>query len=294
MKYVLETALLWILGHIFRILPYPAALWTGSFLGRVGYSLARRRRKLALENLRESLGSEMSVEELEKTARASFESLGKNAVEFLRLPVINRENIGKYTTVEGEENLSDALAEKKGVLILSAHLGNWDMLSAWLALNGYPLSIISKKSRSEALNRLWMGYREKVGIGILMGRGIMKESIRHLRNGELVGFVLDQNARRSEGVFVPFFGREACTITNLALLARRTGAPVVPLYTYRVGRIHRIVLEKPLPHHQQPDADADILERTRSYAQWTEKVVRLHPDQWTWLHDRWKTRPRRD
>jgi len=113
-----------------------------------------------------------------------------------------------------------------------------------------------------------------------------------LKNGGIVGCVLDQNARRKEGVFVPFFGRQASTITNLALLARRTGAPVVPLYTYRDGDIHRIVIEKPMLHDKLDDAEEDVLERTAAYTQWIEKVVRLYPQQWTWLHNRWRTRPK--
>jgi KDO2-lipid IV(A) lauroyltransferase len=127
-----------------------------------------------------------------------------------------------------------------------------------------------------------------------MGRGTVKESLRYLKNGGLVAFALDQNARRKEGVFVPFFGREACTITSLALLARRTGAPVIPLYIYRDGDVHRIVVEKAILHDSVADTEADIIERTRVYMQWTEKVVRLHPQQWTWLHDRWKTKPKKE
>ena len=119
----------------------------------------------------------------------------------------------------------------------------------------------------------------------------MKESLKHLKGGGMVGFVLDQNARLTEGIFVPFFGIQACTLTSLAILARRTGSPVVPIHTYRTGKGHHVIIEEPLDHDQLADQDQDTIERTRQYVQWTERVIRKNPDQWTWLHDRWKTRP---
>lgn len=89
-----------------------------------------------------------------------------------------------------------------------------------------------------------------------------------------------------------FFGREACTLTSLAILARRTGLPVLPIYSYRSGLEHRVVIEKPLSHDPLPDRDLDLLARTEDYTKWTERTIRLHPEQWIWLHDRWKTRPK--
>jgi KDO2-lipid IV(A) lauroyltransferase len=292
MRYLLETVLLWLTGSVFRMLPMRSGHKLGRMIGRMGFYLASGRRRLTMDNLKMALGGELSDREIMETALGSFEHLGMNVAEFFNLPSLNRENIGSHTFVEGEVNLLEALDYGKGVLVLSSHLGNWDMLSTGLALRGYPAALITKVSRSEALNRIWMKYRRDLGIGLFMGRGTMKETIRHLRKGGMVGFALDQNARRREGIFVPFFGHEACTITSLALLARRTGAPVVPIFTYREGDVHHIVIEKPFLHDDGLEADADILERTRIYTQWTEKIIRLHPEQWTWLHNRWKTRPK--
>jgi KDO2-lipid IV(A) lauroyltransferase len=217
-----------------------------------------------------------------------------NISDFFRLPGLTLEDVERDTSITGEDNLADAMAAGNGVLVLVSHLGSWDMLSAGLALRGYPLSLITKVSKSAALNRIWMGYRRQLGMELFMGRGTMKESLKALKKGCMVGFALDQNARRSEGVFVPFFGRKACTITSLALMARRTGVPVLPIYIYREGDMHRIVIDEPVIHDNIEDAQTDIFERTRAYAGWTEKVIREHPEQWTWLHDRWKTRPRND
>jgi KDO2-lipid IV(A) lauroyltransferase len=294
MRLLVETVFLWVFGTVFRSLPRRAGMSLGRVIGGLAYYLATRRRRLALDNLSMALGESLSEREIRDTALASFQFLGMNIADFFYLPRLKREGISHLTSIEGEENLIEALDMGRGGLILSSHLGSWDMLSAGLVLRGYPVALITKVSRSEALNRIWMGYRQKEGIKLLMGRGTMKESLRHLKNGGLVAFALDQNARRKEGVFVPFFGREACTITSLALLARRTGAPVIPLYIYRDGDVHRIVVEKAILHDSVADTEADIIERTRVYMQWTEKVVRLHPQQWTWLHDRWKTKPKNE
>ncbi len=292
MKYIVETVLLWLFKVVFRVLPRRAGLLLGRMIGRLAYYAVPRRRRLALDNLSMSLGGSLSEEEIRNTALASFEFLGMNILEFFNLPGLKAEGIKRLISVEGEEKLIEALAMGKGALVLTGHLGSWDMLSAGLAARGYSVALITKVSRSEALNRIWMAYRQKAGIKLFMGRGTMKESLRHLKNGGIVGFALDQNARFTEGVFVPFFGREACTLTSLALLARRTGAPVVPIYSFREGDIHRIVIEKAMLHDNIADTDTDLIGRTRIYTQWIEKVIRLHPQQWTWLHDRWKTRPK--
>lgn len=292
MRYLVETALLWGMGTVFRVLPKRTSLFLGKIMGRSLYYVTPGRRNLSLDNIRHAFAGEFDENKVREMALSSFGYLGMNVAEFFRLPDLTLKDVERYTSITGEGNLAEALAAGNGVLVLSSHLGSWDMLSAGLALRGYPLSLITKVSRSEALNRIWMGYRRQLGMQLLMGRGTMKESFRDLKKGRMVGFALDQNARRREGVFVPFFGREACTITSLALMARRTGVPVLPIYIYREGDMHRIVIDEPIIHGNIEDAETDIFERTRSYVRWTEKVIREHPEQWTWLHDRWKTRPK--
>jgi KDO2-lipid IV(A) lauroyltransferase len=288
----LEKILIKFMGALFRALPLKGAQYIGRKLGSLAYILGYRRRRLAMRNLEMALGDKFGPGDLREIAKSSFEHLGMNLAEFFKFPQLSQGLISQITTFAGQEYLEEALRGGRGVFLLSAHIGNWDLLGIALALRGYPVALITKLSKSEAVNRIWMKYRADRGIKVLWGRGIMKESLNHLREGGIVGFVLDQNARRSEGVFVPFFGKEACTLTSLALLARRTGAPVIPLHIYRSGEEHHVVIEQPLSYKAHPDQDIDIIERTKVYAAWTEKVIRQHPDQWTWLHNRWKTRPR--
>ncbi|MDF1535048.1 MAG: lysophospholipid acyltransferase family protein [bacterium] len=292
MRYQLEKTLLALTSALFCALPEKGALGLGRWLGMLIYHVIGSRRRLALENVRLAYGDELKAPERREIVRRSYGHLGLNIAEFFRLPTLPPRELLDRVTVEGEEKLRAALDQGRGVLLLSAHLGNWDYLSAAIAMKGYPLALITKVSRSDALNRIWMGYREKSGVRMLMGRGTMKESLKQLKKGGVVGFVLDQNARRKEGVFVPFFGRQACTLSSLAIIARRTGAPVVPVHIFRADGRHTVVFDEPIVTESHDNQEVDILERTAAYTRWTEKAIRRHPDQWTWLHDRWRTRPR--
>jgi Kdo2-lipid IVA lauroyltransferase/acyltransferase len=281
-------ALISLLGGAVRMLPRGAALSLGRGLGAAGYLLVGGRRRLALDNIRRAFPA-MGPREARAIARASFAGLGMNAVEFLLLPRLDAAGVARLMQIDGEEHLREALARGKGVLLLTGHFGNWDLLGVALAQRGFPLTVLSKVSRSGAVNRLWMGTRERAGVRILTGRNIMRSILGELRKGGVVGFVLDQNALRKDGVFVPFFGRPACTLSALAVLAARTGAPVVPLSTWREGGRHRAVIEPALP--PPPPGEEGVVERTAAYTRWTEQVIRRRPAQWTWLHDRWRTRP---
>ena len=292
MRTALEAGMIWLLASLFRPMPRSVNLKLGMGLGWVLYFLAFGRRKLALKNLEMAFEGEKDVHEQRKIAHRSFQFLTTNVTEFFRYPSLTMDSVSRYVSIEGEDHIKEALKEGKGVLILSGHFGSWDFASAYVALLGYDFAHITKEPRSEAVKRFWLKYRTDIGIKVFSGRGTMKMALRHLGNNGLLGLITDQNARRSEGVFVPFFGHQACTLPSLAILARRTGSPVIPVYSYRIGIRHHVVVEEPLSYEPIADQDEDLLERTRIFTQWTEKVIRLHPEQWIWLHDRWKTRPR--
>jgi KDO2-lipid IV(A) lauroyltransferase len=294
MRYIMETALIRVLAVFFGSLPRKVNLALGGTLGWLLYLLAFRRRRLAMENLEMAFLGEKGPRELRKIARRSFQFLAMNITEFFRFPSLTWDSVSRYVTFEGEEYIREALKQGKGILLLSGHFGNWDFISAVMVLKGYDFAHVSKVPRSKAVAAIWLKYRTDVGIKVFSGRGTIRQSLRHLRNNGLLGMVTDQNARRAEGVFVPFFGRQACTLPSLALLASRTGAPVLPVYSYRTGEGHHTVIGKPISHETLANSDLDLQERTKTYTQWTEKIVRLHPDQWIWLHNRWKTRPKEE
>jgi len=292
MKDLLHRFMLQVLRGIFRILPHSWALALGKGLGALGYHLARGRKRTAMVNLEAAFRGEKTPEEISGIARGSFEHLGAMAVEFFRFFPDRGESLRDLIHFDGEEHLKEALEKGRGALVLSAHLGNWELVGLKLVQRGYPIAIVTKVARGRAVDEFLTKSREGAGIKVFRGRGLFRESLRHLAQGGVLGSVLDQNARRREGVFVPFFGRQACTLKSLALLARRTGAPIVPIFAYREGKHHRIVCEPPLEPGITEDLEGDVVRWTAACAEEVEKAIRRCPEQWMWLHNRWKTRPK--
>ncbi len=278
-------------GAALALLPRSWAYGAGRGLGLAAYLAAGRRRRLAGENIRLALGGELGPRGVRSLARESFANLGVTAVEFLLFPHLKPGELEGMVEVSGWEHAEEAVAPGRGVLVLTLHLGNWEVLAAAFALRGHAIGLVSKTARNSALDRYWRRLREAKGVRVFTGRGVMKDILRYLQKGGAVGFVLDQYALRADGVFVPFFGRPASTLGSLAIIARRTGAPVLPVYSYREGRRHRVVFEPVIPAPEPAPGREDVVAMTRAYSAWMEKAVRAHPEQWTWLHNRWKNPP---
>jgi KDO2-lipid IV(A) lauroyltransferase len=175
---------------------------------------------------------------------------------------------------------------------LSAHLGNWELLSLAHRVTRYPLAVVVRPLDSPALQALAERVRRKAGVEIIAKRGALGPVLGALAAGRIVGVLLDQNATRREGVFVPFFGRPASTSRALAVLALRTGAPIVPIFTRRdPDGSHRVVVRPPLAPPETSDREQAVVELTAACARAIEHAVRESPEQWLWMHDRWRTRP---
>jgi KDO2-lipid IV(A) lauroyltransferase len=194
--------------------------------------------------------------------------------------------------IEGLEHLAAATDGTSGVLLLTGHFGNWELLGLAHALTRLPLTVVVRPLDSSVLNRLAERLRARTGAELIAKRSALRPVLRALRHGRMVGILLDQNASRDEGVFVPFFGRPASTSRSLALLAVRTGRPIVPVFIHREpdGR-HRIVIEPALPVPAAISPEAAVVELTAECARRTEAIIRRWPEQWFWLHRRWRTVP---
>ena len=194
--------------------------------------------------------------------------------------------------VEGLDHLKAAVAQGRGVLLLTAHFGNWELLAAANAQTGYPLSVVARPLDSPVLDRLVARFRESGGVLVIPKRRALRRVLEALRRGSMVGILLDQNTSRREGVFVPFFGDLASTSKSLAVLAFSSGAPVVPVFIHREpGGRHRVVVEPAIPPPSTGDREQDILAFTAAFANIVEARIRQGPEQWLWIHRRWKTRP---
>jgi KDO2-lipid IV(A) lauroyltransferase len=274
------------------LLPLPALLWVGRRLGDLAYWLLPGRRRVARQNLERALGTELGPADLDRACRESFRHLGMTLVEagaFLARPPA--ESLARVE-VEGLERLRQAAGRGRGVLLLTAHYGNWELLAAAHAVTGHPLSVVARPLDSSLLDRVATRLRERGGAEVIGKRHALRSIREALRAGRMVGILLDQNASRREGVFVPFFGEPASTSRSLALLALTSGAPVLPVFIERqAGGRHRVRVGEPIPPPATGDRRRDVLAFTEAFAAAVEARIRLAPEQWLWMHRRWKTRP---
>ncbi len=275
----------WVLAH----LPPGIGLAVGRRLGDALWWLLPQRRRVTLDNLTRSFGREQSPAELRHLGRRSFQHVGMNLIEACRYFLRPTDVMLSRVRVEGDEHLRTAVAQGRGVLILTAHYGNWELLAAAHSLTGLPLSIVIRPLDHPLLDDLAARFRRRSGAELIIKRQAVREVLLALRRQRLVGILLDQNATRAEGVFVPFFGVPASTSKGLAVLALRTGAPVLPAVVRRDpdGR-HCVDIGAPIP----PPPDGDVTTYTATFNQVLEATIRRAPEQWLWMHARWRTRPR--
>jgi KDO2-lipid IV(A) lauroyltransferase len=244
---------------------------------------------VALDNLRRVFGGERPPAEIRRLGRRSFQHVGMNLVEACRYFLRPTHVMLSRVRVEGLQHFQTAAAHGRGVLVLTAHFGNWELLAAAHVLTGVPLSIVMRPLDHPLLEDLAARFRRRSGAELIVKRQAVREVLTALRRQRMVGILLDQNATRAEGVFVPFFGSPASTSKGLALLALRTGAPVVPIFLRREpdGR-HCMDVSAALP----PPVDGEITTYTTMFNRAIEAAIRRAPEQWLWMHDRWRTRPR--
>ncbi len=248
---------------------------------------------MALQNLDLAFGREKSKEELRDIASRTFQHLGMTAVEFLRIPEMDLDAFRKKVTIEGLENVKELLDNRKqGALLLLSHLGNWELMGFLTKLLGYPISVIARPVKKNPwVDRLVSEIRGKTGLEVIFTEKASRKIIQALSRNRLVGILIDQRAKRSEGVWVDFFGKQAPTTPALAVLAMRTGVPVIPVFMVRDGvERHRVLIRKPLEMAQTGDVTKDIETNTQRITQTLESVVRQYPDQWFWVHRRWERR----
>ena len=278
-----------ILLACFRVIPTPLrkALFTGLF--RLFYLLVPRRRLIALHNLRRAF-PEKSEEEILGITKGVYRNMGLVAAEFFDIPRLTKSNIGELVDVEGLEHCQKALKKGKGVLMFGAHFSNWELEAVAASLLIKPFVAIYRPLDSAFLESLVLKVRLTAGNTLLDKKRAMRAMLRSLKRNEMVGIMLDQNVDYYEGVFVDFFGRPACTTDGLAILALHTGVPVLPGYIVRLpdGR-YRLVIGPEVEVVDTGDRNADIVANTQRFTKVIEQTVRQYPDQWFWVHQRWKT-----
>jgi KDO2-lipid IV(A) lauroyltransferase len=287
-EFTLANTLLKIYGWMPRPLAWPAA----QAFAWCGFHLARRQRRAGMRNL-ELAFPEKSEHERLQILRGCFQNVGRLLVEFSHFPELTRENIAKYVDVDGFEHYAEAVRRGRGLIYLTGHLGAWELGSFSQSIFGYPLKFVVRPIANSRVEELISHYRTLGGNAPIHRRNAGREILQALRRNEAVGILFDQNTTRSEGVFADFFGIPAATTPAIATFALRTGAAVVPAFLIWDANLkkHRLTFAPAVELIETGDKATDIVENTKRFNQVLECYVRKYPDQWLWIHRRWKTRP---
>lgn len=260
----------------------------GAALGRLAYPLGIRR-DIVEANLRIAFPG-AGAEWIERTARASYEHLGRETMMMLRLAGMSRESLIDRTRTVNEDAAKEAVARGRGIVVVAGHLGNWEIGAAMMAARGYAVDVIAKRSANPLFYDQVLSARERLGVGVIDFQRATRQALRALRAGRAVAFAADQHAGRS-GLWVPFFGRPASTYRGPALMALRTGAAMFLSIPLRLpDGTYEITLE-PIPVQPTGDMERDVLRLTATYTRRLEEAVRANPEQYVWQHRRWRDAP---
>lgn len=262
------------------------------FLGRVWFLVDTRHRRIALNNLELALRDELEKRERKNIARRNFVHLSRVVLELPYLRKLTAEEIDGFVTFFGLEHFNAAVQKRRGLLILASHFGNWELMALAFSLRYRPINIVIRPLDNPFLDDLINTIRTRGGNQMIEKKGSIRKILHLLAAGEPVAMLIDQNLAWYDGVFVPFFKEIACTNKALASLALRTGAPVIPAYNVRQrDGSYRIVVEPEVELVKSGNKRRDVEENTARFNKVIESYVRRHPEQWFWVHQRWKTRP---
>ena len=285
----IEYQILLGIGFIVRVLPRSVILRLGRFVGNFIYYCIPVRKAITLDHLEQAF-PEKSTTEIKKIARGAYQNLGMNALEHLRIPTLTKEEIKSIVDLADEDILSRALERKRGVIIVGGHFGNWEYASCAVSANGYRFAVLVAEISNKYINKKINDHREAFG-GEMITKDSTKAIVRIIRENGSVGMLIDQNQKRG-GAFVDFFGRPCSTAKGPAVLAIKTGASILFFAAIRQtdGTIKAILEPIEIDYEAGP-TEANIHDITQRCTSRLEHYTRIYPDQWFWMHRRWKTRP---
>lgn len=290
---LLARQALFLSSSIIRFLPRQWLYAFANFIAILAYYIAVKQRKIALESLHLAFGEELGIKERIKIAKNCFKNMAKSGVEMFYL-LDNPENCKQLVEIEGKEYLDKALLKGNGVIAVSAHFGNFPLALSRLSQEGYKVSVILRRMRDEKVEDFLGDRRKKMGIHSIHSaprQACVDNSLKSLRNNEILFIQLDQNFGTA-GVFVDFFQRKAATATGPVVFALRTNACILPLFIVRKNDdTHKIIIGEEI-EIQKKDTQEEILQyNIQKITKIIEYYIRKYPQEWGWIHRRWKSRP---
>ncbi|MEL6338778.1 MAG: lysophospholipid acyltransferase family protein [Myxococcota bacterium] len=280
-----------VLSWFFCVLPERVAFGIGRAVGWIWFHIVPVRRAVAMRNIERALGNELDTRQCREIIARSFQHQALFGVEALRFPLLNRDESARLVERVGFEHMQAGVDAGRGVVAVTAHVGNFDLVGVTQAFRGLPLAVIYKDIHWQAGHRFFFGQRRAAGIQPILPKGSEREILRALRAGKVVAFVIDQHMPPHRGIATEFFGMLASTTPAPVLFALRTGARLVTAHIRRKGlTAHHVFEVDPKVQLEEPydDRKRNVRHNTERLNRWLEGVVRRYPDQWLWLHKRWK------
>jgi KDO2-lipid IV(A) lauroyltransferase len=272
-------------------MPPPTARKLGNLIGDAAFWLDRKHRRITTDNLAYALGDELDVRQRWGLARDIFRNLGQILFEVGWFLSATPDALNRCIRIDGLENIQAVSERGKGVLIITAHLGNWELLSIVGKYLPMPINVLYRPLDFMPLDLFFNRLRARFGAKLIPSRKAMLKIVRALKKKEAVTILMDQSVDWYDGVWVDFFGRRTATSIGVAMIAMKTGAPVVPVFLYRERSGFRAVFDKAIDPVVTGDRTRDIERNTLNFSRAIEKGIRRHPEQWFWVHRRWKNKP---
>ena len=294
-NYLLDYILYFVVktfGWFCRILSRKLAMALGSFIGKILYRVLKQRRQIALKNLKTAFAENTDENERKRICIGCFVNFSKTIVEFLRFKKLNKENIWDEVTVYGAENIKETLAMGNGAIVFLPHFGNWEILSlVYGVLIPNQAKAIAFPLKYKRINSYIWNIREHLGLKLIPRKNAIRATMRAIKAKEAVGFFSDQNAG-DQGVFIDFFGKPASSARAPVTLALKTNTPIIfSLDIRQPDDTHHVHISPPLYLEPSDDIENDIKTYTTILMNQLEDYIREYPEQWLWIHNRWKTQP---
>ncbi|MEW6117157.1 MAG: lysophospholipid acyltransferase family protein [Nitrospirota bacterium] len=272
------------------LLPSAVAAKVGEALGLLLFFLWSGRRRTALKNIERTLqaGALAGTVDPEALAKENFKQFGRSFAEVVKVYYGFGRRIIDAVEIRGIEHYRAAKQKGKGVIVITGHCGNWEVMALAFGSKVAPAAVVARAQDNPYLNKIIEKVRARYGNSVIYKKGALKNILAQLRRNSVVGILMDQAVVRSEGVVVDFLGRSAWTTKMPALLARKTGAPVVPIFVHRNKNRHVVTIYPELRLSRQEDADRALHEDTKRFSGCIEEYIKQHPEEWLWIHRRWK------
>lgn len=282
-KYLLETFLIISLSFPIALLPHKIALKVGEILGIFIFYLWGSRRRIAVDNIKMTIGDKQL-----RIAKEAFKNLGKSLVEMIKIYYGLGKKIIDNVEVKGIENYNNAKLKGRGIILITGHCGNWELMAVTFSVKVDNVFGVARRQNNQYFNKLVEKTRAKYGNKVIYKKGALRGILSELRKNKGVGILMDQAVLKNEGYIIDFFGKPAWTTKMPALIARKTGAAVIPVFINRDRDRHVMNIHPEVTLSAEQDIEKAIIEDTKNFSKYIEDYIRNHPSEWLWIHRRWK------